>query len=194
MHILLFILYAVFLSWVLTRRPFFRDIRPGLLIAFFALRVAAGCLHNWVAYHYYPNHGDIWTFFQYSFTARHLLFTDLHAFWVDNSSFANLPHNLIECMHLVFNFLSFDNFYINTLFFSFLTLGGQVALFRVFYQKFGHDTLSAGCMLLLPSVLFWTSCVHTEGITYAILGWLFYTLHRCSREGWSPRRVMLALL
>jgi len=194
MHILLFIIYTAVLGWILTRRPFFRDIRPGMLLAFFGLRVAAGCLHNWVAYKYYPNHGDIWLFFHDSFVTRHLLFTDFHAFWADNSALAYLPHNLIEWMHVLFNFLSFDNFYINTLFFSFLTLGGHIALFRVFYERFGHDALSAACMLLLPSVLFWTSCIHTEGIIYPMLGWLFYTLHRCFRTGWTPGRILLTLL
>ncbi|MDO6432136.1 hypothetical protein Q4E93_16155 [Flavitalea sp. BT771] len=193
MHILLFIIYAAVLGWIITRRPFFRDIQPGMLLAFFALRIAAGCLHTWVAYKYYPNHGDIWLFFQDSFVTRHLLFTDFHAFWADNSSLAYLPHNLIEWTHVLFNFLSFDNFYINTLFFTFLTFGGHIALFRVFYERFGHDTLSAASMLLLPSVLFWTSCMHTEGIIYAMLGWLFYTLHRSFRTGWTTGRILLGL-
>jgi len=194
MHILLFIIYTAVLGWIIIRRPFFRDIRPGMLLAFFALRAATGCLHTWVAYKYYPNHGDIWLFFQDSFVTRRLLFTDFHAFWADNSSLAYLPHNLIEWMHVLFNFLSFDNFYINTLFFTFLTFGGHIALFRVFYERFGQDTLSASCMLLLPSVLFWTSCMHTEGIIYALLGWLVYILHRSFRSGWTLGRILLSLL
>jgi hypothetical protein len=194
MHILLFIIYSAVLGWIITRRPFFRDIRPRMLLAFFALRIAAGCLHTWVAYKYYPNHGDIWLFFQDSFVTRQLLFTDFHAFWTDNSSLAYLPHNLIEWIHVLFNFLSFDNFYINTLFFTFLTFGGHIALFRVFYERSGHDALSAACMLLLPSVLFWTSCMHTEGIIYALLGWLFFTLHRSFRRGWTPGRILLSLV
>jgi len=198
MHILLFILYAAILSWILTRRPFFRDIHPRLLIAFFALRVAAGCLHNWVAFTYYPGHGDIWRYFNDSFVQRHLLFTDLHAFWTSNwegiAAFSYLQHNIIEWTHILFNFLSFDNFYINTLFFSFLTLGGHVALFRVFYARFEHDALSAAAVVLLPSVLFWTSCMHTEGFLYAILGWLLYTMHRTFSVGWTGGRIALVLL
>jgi len=182
MHILLFIIYAVVLSWILTRRPYYRDIHSRILIAFFLLRVAAGCLHNWIAFRYYPGHGDIWRYFNDSFVQRHLLFTDLHAFWNSNwegiAAFGYLQHNIVEWTHVLFNFLSFDNFYINTLFFSFLTLGGHIALFRVFYERFGHNALCGACMLLLPSILFWTSCMHTEGFIYAMLGWLLYIMHR----------------
>lgn len=194
MHILLFILYAVVLGWVLTRRPFFRDLRPGILLAFFALHVAAGCLHNWVAYKYFPHQGDIWLFFRNSLLSRDLLYHDLDTFWAQNANWAHLPHNLIEWTHILFNYLSFDNFYINTLFFSFLTLGGQVALFRVFYERFQLNALSATATLLLPSVLFWTSCMHTEGIIYALLGWLFYTMHRSFRIGWTSGRIARAIL
>jgi len=199
MHILLFILYFAVLCWILTRRRFFRDLRPRMLIAFFALRVATGCLHNWIAFKYYPNHGDLWLFFNDSFDQRYLLFNDLNAFWINNgnghiASITYLQHNIIEWTNLLFNFLSFDNFYINTLLFSFFTLGGHFALFRVFYERFGHNALSAACMLLLPSVLFWTSCIDSEGFVYPLLGWLFYTMHRSFRTGWSWVRIVRVLL
>ena len=138
MHVLLFIFYGVVLSYALIKIPFFRNsgIRLPILLLYFGLRVATGCLHNWIAYRYYPNHGDVWTFFTNSFNTRRELFTDPRLFWADNSTLAYLPHNLIEWMHVLFNFLSFDNLYINTLFFSFLTLGGIIALFRVFNSRF----------------------------------------------------------
>ena len=180
MHVLLFIFYGLLLGYAITRIPFFRKsgIKPVFLLLYFGLRVATGCLHNVVAYRYYPNHGDIWLYFTDSFTTRHELFTDLKLFWADNSTLAWLPHNLIECMHVVLNFLSFDNLYINTLFFSFFTLAGAIALFRVFADRYPNDWLSACCVLLLPSTLFWTSCIHTEGIVYSILGFFFFNLNK----------------
>jgi hypothetical protein len=197
MHILLFIFYAFLLSWILLRRSFFKDLRPGLVIAFFLLKAGIGCLHTLIAYKYYPQHGDIWRFFQNSFTTRHDLSMGLSYFWSRNSYLvhpAYWPHNIIEWMHVLFNFLSFDNLYINTLFFSFLTLGGNIALFRVFYEKFGRDALCGLCVLLLPSVLFWTSCMHTEGIIYSMLGWLFYGLHRGFTKEWTTGRIVQAIL
>ena len=72
MHVLLFILYGAIACYALPRLKFFRNsgIRPGFLLALFSLRVLTGCLHNWIAWRYYPHHGDIWTFFQASFTTR----------------------------------------------------------------------------------------------------------------------------
>lgn len=184
MHLLLFILYSLVCLYALTRIPFFRNsgIRPGILLTYFGLRVTVGCLHNWIAYRYYPNHGDVWRFFNNSLVQRRELFTDLNAFLRDNSTLAYLSHNVIEWMHMLLNFLSFDNLYINTLLFSFLALGGIIALFRVFRIRFGEDPLTACCVLLLPSTLFWTSCIHTEGLEYALLGWLFYYLDRLLRR------------
>jgi len=194
MHILLFAIYTVVLCWALTRVPFFKDIRPAVLIGFFLLRVAAGCAHNWIAWRYFPHHGDIWLFFDDSLRSRHLLFTDPHRFWEENYAFSHLPHNLIEWTHILFNYLSFDNFYINTLFFCFITFGGFIALFKTFYERFNRDALSAAAMLLLPSILFWTSCMHTEGIIFAILGWLFYAMHRSFKKGWKTRRMIISVL
>ena len=180
MHVLLFIFYGLLLGYAITRIPFFKQsgIKPLFLIGYFALRVATGCLHNWIAYRYYHNHGDIWLFFNDSFITRHELFTDVKLFWADNSTLAWLPHNLIECLHVILNFLSFDNLAINTLFFSFFTLAGAIALFRVFADRFPNDWLSAACVLLLPSTLFWTSCILTEGILYTILGFFFFHLNK----------------
>jgi hypothetical protein len=197
MHIVLFILYALLCCWILIRRPFFKDLRPGVLIAFFLIRVGVGCLHNLIAYKYYPHHGDLWRFFRDSFATRHDLSMGLSYFWARNSYLVHpvyWPHNVIEWMHIIFNFLSFDNLYINTLFFSFLTIGGHIALFRVFYEKFGRDIYCGISVVLLPSVLFWTSCIHTEGIIYAMLGWLFYRLHQGFRKGWTSGRVLQAIL
>jgi hypothetical protein len=197
MHLLLFILYAFLLCWILLRRPFFKDLRPSLLIAFFLIKVSVGCLHNWIAYKYYPQHGDLWRFFQDSFTTRHDLSMGLSYFWARNSYLVHpvyWPHNVIEWMNILFNFLSFDNLYINTLFYSFFTIGGNIALFRVFYEKFGFNVLCGISMLILPSVLFWTSCIHTEGIIYASLGWLFLGLHHGFIKGWTTGRIIKVIL
>jgi hypothetical protein len=195
MHALLFIFYSLIGCYALTRIPFFRNsgIRPRVLLFYFGLRVATGCLHNWIAYRYYPKHGDVWRFFNNSLVQRRELFTDFHAFWADNSTLAYLSHNVIEWMHMLLNFLSLDNLYINTLLFSFLSLGGIIALFRFFTSRLEDDPLSACCILVLPSTLFWTSCIHTEGLVYSILGFLFYYLDRLLTRGPSRRPILLCL-
>ncbi|MHA4812086.1 hypothetical protein ACX0G9_28585 [Flavitalea flava] len=191
MHILLFILYSVILCTVVNRMPFFTKsgLRGVVLVIFFLLRVGMGSLHNWIAYRYYPQHGDIWTFFQNSFLTRQELLSDLMAFWAHNSTLAYLAHNLIIGLQVILNIFSFDNLYINTLLFSFLSFAGTIALFRAFNSffnskfnsKLNSNLICSLPVLLLPSTLFWTSCIHTEGILYLLLGFLFFNLNQLLR-------------
>jgi hypothetical protein len=131
-----------------------------------------------IAWRFYPGHGDIWDFFQRSFLARRQLTEDLHAFLVYNANWNYFTHNNIIWVHVVLNFLSRDNIYINTLLFSFPVFLGNIALFRVFRRRFPNDPLTALSVLVFPSTLFWTACIHREGAIYGLLGFLFYYMDR----------------
>jgi hypothetical protein len=196
MHLFLFVIYGIVCCFLLQRIRFFRDsgIRPSVLLLLFALRVATGCLHNFVAWRFFPNHGDIWAFFQGAAITRYELFHDFHAFIADNSTWAYMPYNVIVCLHVLFNFFSFGDLYINTLFFSFGVFAGNIALFRAFRGFFGNDLLCAVCTLLIPSLLFWTACVYKEGFIFLSLGYFFYHLHGALSDGWNKKRAILCLL
>ena len=180
MHILLFIFYSLLAGYGILRIPFIRKsgIRPAWLLLFFAAHVLLGCLHNIIAWRFYPGHGDIWDFFERSFLARRLMTADLHAFLEYNANWNYFTHNNIIWIHVVLNYLSFDNIYINTLLFSFPVFLGNIALFRVFRRRFPDDPLTALSVLVFPSTLYWTSCVHREGAIYGLLGFLFYYMDR----------------
>jgi len=195
-HIALFVIYGVVLCYLLQQMRFFRDsgIKPSVLVLLFALRVATGSLHNIVAWRFYPNHGDIWAYFNASFITRHELLHDLHGFIADNITWAYLPYNLIIFLHTLFNFLSFDNMYINTLFFSFGVFAGSIAMFRAFKGLFRNDLLCAVCTLLLPSTLYWTACIHKEGLLYLTLGFFFLHLQRAIAGGWKSKNVFGCLV
>ena len=176
MHILLFIFYSLLAGYGVLRIPFIRKsgIRPAWLLLFFGGHVLLGCLHNAIAWRFYPGHGDIWDFFERSFLARRLMTADLHTFLEYNANWNYFTHNNIIWVHVVLNFLSFNNIYINTLLFSFPVFLGNIALFRVFRRRFPDDLLTALSALVFPSTLYWTSCVHREGAIYGLLGLLFY--------------------
>ena len=194
MHIVLFTFYLFLCCYLLTKLRCVRrsSLKKGLVLGFFMLHAAIGCLHNWIAWRYFHNHGDIWLFFHNSFVTRQQLRTGFAVFWTDNSRLADLPHNLIEWLHVILNTCSWDNIYINTLLFSFLTLGGYLVLFETIYRRLNKDILCALSAILLPSVLFWTSCIDTEGLVYPLLGWLVYYIDRLLAEGWNTRRVLCA--
>jgi len=192
MHIFLFVFYGVICCYAITKMAFFRDsrIRPSMLLLLFGLRVGAGCLHNFIAWRYFPGHGDIWLFFSDSLVDRRELFTDFHRFLADNP-LAYLPYNTIEFLDLLFNFFSFDNFYIDTLLFSFLAFWGSIALFRFFREVFKDNLLCGCCALLIPSTLFWTSCIHKDGLIFLLLGFFYFHFYRGIRKGWTPGKVLL---
>jgi hypothetical protein len=196
MHLFLFVVYSLVCCLLLRRIKFFRDsgIRPSVLLLLFSLRVAAGCLHNLVAWRFFPNHGDIWTFFQGSAITRYELFHDFHTFLADNSTWAYMPYNVIVCIHVIFNFFSFGDLYINTLFFSFGIFAGSIALFRAFRGFFSNDLLCAFSTMLIPSIIFWTAVVDKDGLIYLSLGFLFYQLYVALTTGWNKKRTILCLL
>jgi hypothetical protein len=196
MHIFLFLIYGIVICYLLQRMRFFRDsgIKPSVLVWLFVLRVATGCLHNSIAWRYYPNHGDIWAYFKASFITRHELLHDLPGFIADNSTWAYLPYNIIIFLHTIFNFLSGDNMYINTLFFSFGVFAGSIAMFRAFKGFFRNDLLCAACTLLIPSTLYWTACIHKEGLLYLSMGFFFFHLQRAIAGGWKVKKVLLCLV
>jgi len=187
MHILLLILYCILCAYGVAKLRFIRKsgIRPAMLQILFGLHVLTGWLHNAIAWRFYPGHGDIWDYFEKSFMYRDRLFSRFDLWQSDNGTWTFVTHNGIIYLHMLLNCLSLGDLAINTLLFAFLVFLGNIALFRVFRQRFPDDPLTAFSIFLLPSVLFWTSCVHREGVLYLLLGFLLFNIHRLLRRGFS---------
>ncbi|MEP7278161.1 MAG: hypothetical protein ABI813_05940 [Bacteroidota bacterium] len=188
MHIALFILYFLLLCLAITRMRFFNaSIKPLYLVGLFGIHVALGCVHTWIAFRFYPGHGDIWVFFKESNHLRQQLLADPARFFRDvfsagafnlldtNQPLLDVQYKTLQYINLALNTISFNNLYINTLLFSFPAFGGTMALFKIFYKLFGSP-LPAFCVLLLPSVLFWTTVVYKDGVFYMALGFFLYYL------------------
>ncbi|HEV3410976.1 MAG TPA: hypothetical protein VG101_00800, partial [Puia sp.] len=180
MHILLLIVYGALASYGIWKIPFLKNsgIRPAWLWLLFVLHVFTGWAHNWIAWRYFPEHGDIWNYFSLSFLYRHRLLSEFNLFLSDNSTWTYITHNGIVYIQMLLDVLSGDDMNINTLLFSFPVFLGNVALFRVFRRRFPNDTLTATTVFWLPSVLFWTACIYREGMLFMLLGFFFYHLDR----------------
>jgi hypothetical protein len=195
-HIILFIGYALLCVYGILKLPFFRrsDIRPLALVFLFALHVLGGCIHNLVAWRYYPGHGDIWQFFARSLYDRHELMVNFHQFLAENVISDYASHNAVDLIHLLLNLFSFDNLYINTLLFSFPVFMGNLSLYRVFRLRYPDSLLPSACVFLLPSTLFWTSCIHREALLYMLLGFLLPGIHRLLTRGYDRGEIIRCLL
>jgi hypothetical protein len=195
-HLFLFIAYALLCFYGIRRLPFFRrsGIRPGVLIFLFALHVLTGCIHNLVAWRYYPGHGDVWRYFNWSLQDRRELIGNFHLFLTENVLSDYASHNTIDNIHLVLNLFSLDNLYINTLLVSFPVFMGTTSLYRLFRLRYPAALLPAFGVFLLPSALFWTSCVHREAILYMLLGFLLPGIHRLLTRGYHRSGIIRCLV
>lgn len=191
MHILLFIIYGLACCYGIYKIPFIRrsGIKTGVLWLLFGLHVATGLIHNIIAWRYYPGHGDVWSFYHDSFEVRYQLTHRFDLFMSDNKAWIYIRYNAIIWIETVLNLFSFSSLTVNTLLFSFPVFLGNIALFRMLRRRFSGDMLIPCCVFLLPSTLFWTSCIHREGVLYMLLGFLFYTLDKILSGRYPPGKI-----
>lgn len=195
MFYLLFIFYSILFCWLITRLEFFKN--AGLpyqtLIALFIIRIfslLAGCYVNL----YVLPVSDSVVFHHMGIEEFNLLFTNPHEYFVNifhspypygysrvlevsHSFWNNLRSNLIAKILSVFDFFSFKNFWVNTLFFNFFVFFGSVALYKVFIQIFPKAFFQLiFCIFLLPSALFYTAMIHRDGLIFLSLSMIIYYL------------------
>lgn len=92
-------------------------------------------------------------------------------FSTTNSYWNDLKNNFMIKLMAIFNLFSFRHYYTNLVFFSFLGFFGPAALYRVFLTSFPRQRTGVmiGCFLI-PSVVFWCSGFHKEGLLFTALG------------------------
>jgi hypothetical protein len=81
-------------------------------------------------------------------------------------------------INALIRFVSFGIYNVHVLFFSFFSLTGIMAFYRIMRRPAwrNHKLLFAG-LFMLPSLMFWTSGILKEGVLIAGMGLLFYGLH-----------------
>ncbi|HXH19887.1 MAG TPA: hypothetical protein VNJ07_12475 [Chitinophagales bacterium] len=90
-------------------------------------------------------------------------------YWGDTSDYMVVRFNALLCI------FSFGNFYVHGVFMAFLSLIGLMWLYRSCLKSTGiYSPIVAGALFLIPSVLFWGSGVHKEGMLLFSLGLFFY--------------------
>lgn len=203
----LFAAYLVFFAWLITRIKFFT--KSGLtnsqLIILFLLKVMAGIFYGWIGVYYgeMAQMIDTWAYHYSSLNQWHLLqshpvdfFTEMFHndyagggytnFLTSHDSFWNDAKAtfLIKVLAL-FNVFSFGHYYVNVIFYSFLTLFGPVAIYRVMQDIFPARKLPVLlATFLIPSFLYWTSGLHKEGLIFTGLALMIY----CFYYGFKEKR------
>jgi hypothetical protein len=161
-----------------------------MAILFF--KIFMGCLYGWVFLHFYGG-DDTWNYFNESkletgFLIRHplqfineflpsfsLKATNYHygqaiQFYIDHFERWFLIKNLA-----FLNLLSGKNYYIDVLWFEFLTFPGSLLLFKLLSKEF---PLRTGMNFLLiffsPSVIFWCSGIRAEALLLLFIVLMIY--------------------
>ncbi len=78
----------------------------------------------------------------------------------------------------IFNLLSLGNYYTNLIFFSFLSMFGPLAIFRVMKEEFpGKKIPVLLATFLVPSFLYWTSGLHKDGLIFTGIALVVYSFY-----------------
>lgn len=217
MEYLLFVAYLVLFAWLVTKTKFFNLSglsKPQLVIIFF-LKVMAGIFYGWVGI-YYGNHAqmvDTWGFHYDSIQEYNLLFKNPHEYLVnlfrdpyeggvakffgtDKSYWNDLKGNFFIKVLSIFNIFSFGHYYTNIIFYSFISMFGPIAIYRVMNDVYpGKKWQLLIAVFLLPSFLYWASGLHKEGLIF--LGFslvIFNTYFGLNRKRFSLNNVIFILL
>lgn len=216
MEYLLFVGYLLLFAWLVTKVKFFTRTglsKPQLLIIFF-LKVIAAILYGWIGIYYGGNAKmwDTWIFHTLGLYEYNLLQTDpaeyltnlfrngyvdgMSRFFESRDSYWNdLKGNVFVKMLSLFDVFSFGHYYINVIFYSFLSMFGPLALYRVMADAFpGKKLILFGAIWGIPSFLYWSSGMHKEGMIFTGISVSLYCVYFARKSGYFSIKKIIALV
>lgn len=216
-HYLLFTAYLIFFAWLVTKVKFFTHsgFTNSQLIIIFLLKVMAGIFYGWIGIYYgqMAQMIDTWAYHVESLQEYKLLITHPIDFFTSlfqntyeggytnfltshNSWWNDVKANFLIKIMAVFDLFSFGNYYVNVIFYSFLSLFGPVAIYRIMKDNFpDKKTALLIATFLVPSFLYWTSGLHKEGLIFLGLSLMVYHFYFGFKENRFPvYRILLIIL
>ncbi len=207
------------MSWVLLRTPFYRKsgIPSVWLLAIFILKILAGGFYGYFFTKMpdYAQNADTWRIHFAGIEENKWLLRDPIGFAADlvnnrytndtgilgtqNSLLNDLKDVLMVKLAAVLDLFSGGRYYVNLIFFEYLTLFGQVALGIAWAKIFKMSTANwlVPLVCLWPSVLFWGSGFHRDGLLLHATGWIaasVYFFHSSNKKFWLLAGIFIHLL
>lgn len=193
---LLFVGYLIALSWLITKLRFFRsaELSRLQLALLFLLKVTAGIFYGWLGIYYAKtaNMTDTWFYHAGGLQEEQILLSDPLRFiqeliqdpygdgrWkllgTENSYWNDLKANALIKILAILNLFTGGHYLVNVLFVNFIGMIGTISFFKVMTHRFQTEKTAAGiAVILIPSVLFWTSGIHKEVLLLTALGCITY--------------------
>lgn len=202
---LLFIIYLLLFAWVVTRTRFFINTglsRPQLIIIFL-LKVIAGIFYGWMGIYYggMAEMSDTWSYHYSGLRELQLLQVNPHEYFINlfhnpypqgmgnffgstDSYWNDLKVKVFTKVLSVFDILSFGHYYVNVIFYAFLSLFGCMSFYRVMKEVFpGRKVAVLLSVFFIPSFLYWSSGLHKEGLVFTAIALIIYHIYFADREG-----------
>ncbi|HUR66604.1 MAG TPA: hypothetical protein VMZ03_09650 [Chitinophagaceae bacterium] len=216
MEYLIFVAWLVVFAWLVTKVKFFT--KTGLsnpqLIILLLLKVMAGIFYGWIGLYYggLAQMQDTWSFHAEGIKEYHLLYSHpgeyltnlfkdpyeggISKFFESTDSYWNdLKGNILIKFLSILNIFSFGHYYVNVIFYAFITLFGAMAIYKVMNDVFpGKKLVILLATFLLPSFLYWTSGLHKEGLIFTGMSFIVYSIYFGTREKrWGFKRMALLI-
>lgn len=140
---------------------------PALII-----KLSAGIGLGFLYQHYYTT-GDTWSFFYEGKKAADAIIEDpgnlFFYFWNEGTNYRPRTHFLVKWVS-VFNLIDGNNYWITSLYFSFLSFVSSWILYKTVAKHFVGSRMEAGlAFLFVPSIVFWGSGIIKESLAMAAL-------------------------
>jgi len=217
-YYLLFAAYLILFAWLVTKIKFFT--RSGFtnsqLVIIFLLKVMAGIFYGWIGVYYgdMAQMLDTWAYHVQALEENKLLLTHpidfvtslFHNSYEEgyytnfllskNSWWNDVKANFFVKVMAIFDVFSFGNYYVNVIFYSFISLFGPMAIYRVMKDVFPAQKIPVLLVtFLIPSFLYWTSGLHKEGLIFLGLSLVIYHFYFGIKEkNFALYRIILILL
>ena len=212
MSIFIFTIYLFIAIGLIIKLPFFKKSKlpPIGLACLFLLKIVAGIVYGYIHAHPPAHIGvtDTWKFFNESLPETNLLkyhpkiffqdilfnsSTGLHPFSTQHNYWNNIKFTLMVKLAAIFNLFSLGNYYVNLIFYNFLCFFGVVLFYRQLRDKFIATEWALCIAFLIPSVLFWGSGFHKEGLILSALYIVIYHVEKITQKLHIKSMVLVAV-
>lgn len=152
---------------------------------------------------------DTWSFHTESINEYNLLFSNPNEYFTNllkdpygrgfggffagsDSYWNDLKGNILIKFFSVLNIFSFGTYYVNVIFYSFITLFGAIAIYKVMADAFPGKRMNILlAIFLVPSFLYWTSGLHKEGLIFTGISLIVYAIYFGLQEKkWGFKRIL----
>ncbi len=202
MELLIILLYCSLVCFCISRIKFFSNsgIKIKWWILIFLLKVIVGILYGYIHSFSYGGGDTLYAFNRgiriYNLIASHgfsvyakLVFLPCHYppyagidRWTHNDlSYGDESYYLLVRLHAIFALISFGYYNVHVVLFNILSFMGVVLTYFSFKRVLNEKSilLLLGCCCI-PSIVFWTSGIHKDGLALLGISFLFFSIQKNS--------------